>query len=95
MRNNRDERHISVRSSIGQYATLGGLLVLLVGLGISFLRPGWSIPLLVSMALGFSLSVVGGFFASQPRPSGTGWLHLLPGEDTGRSGRSPRRPLDA
>ena len=65
MRIIRDERHISVRSSIGQYATLGGLLVLLVGLGISFLRPGWSIPLLVSMALGFSLSVVGGFFADR------------------------------
>jgi hypothetical protein len=65
MRIIRDERHISVRSSIGQYATLGGLLVLLLGLGISFLRPGWSIPLMVSMALGFTLSVVGGFFADR------------------------------
>jgi len=65
MRITRDERHVSVRSSIGQYATLGGLLVLLLGLGISFLRPGWSIPLLVSMGLGFTLSVVGGFFADR------------------------------
>jgi len=65
MRIIRNERHISVRSSIGQYATLGGLLVLLLGLGISFLRPGWSIPLLVSMGLGFTLSVVGGSFADR------------------------------
>jgi hypothetical protein len=65
MRIIRDERHIKVRSSIGQYATLGGLLILLIGLVISFVRPAWSVPLLISMALGFTLSVVGGFFADR------------------------------
>jgi hypothetical protein len=65
MRIIRDERHINVRSSVGQYATLGGLLILLIGLVISFVRPTWSAPLLVTMALGFTLSVVGGFFADR------------------------------
>jgi hypothetical protein len=60
-----DERHIKVRSSVGQYATFGGLLILLIGLVISFVRPTWSVPLLVSMALGLALSVVGGFFADR------------------------------
>jgi hypothetical protein len=61
----RDEKHISVRSSVGQYAALAGLLILLAGLVISFARPSWSLPLLVSMVLGFTLSVVGGYFADQ------------------------------
>jgi hypothetical protein len=65
MRIIRNERHINVRSSIGQYATLGGLLILLAGLVISFVRPTWSVPLLVSMTVGFVLSVVGGFFADR------------------------------
>jgi hypothetical protein len=61
----RDERHINVRSSIGQYATLGGLLTLLIGLVVSFLRPTWSVVLLASMAVGYTLSFVGGFFADR------------------------------
>ncbi|MGD2144812.1 MAG: NERD domain-containing protein [Anaerolineae bacterium] len=61
----RDERRIKVFSSIGQYATLGGLLILLVGLVISFVEPSWIVPLMASMALGFILSVVGGFFADR------------------------------
>ncbi|MGD9030619.1 MAG: hypothetical protein PVG25_12495 [Anaerolineae bacterium] len=61
----RNERHISFRSSVGQYASLGGLLILLVGLVISFMRPTWTLPVLVSMPLGFALSVVGGFFADR------------------------------
>ena len=65
MRIIRDERHINVRRSVGQYATLGGLLILLIGLVMSFVRPTWSVPLLVSMVVGFSLSVVGGFFADR------------------------------
>jgi len=61
----RDERRINVLSSIGQYATLGGLLILLIGLGISFVRPTWMLPVVISMALGFTFSVVGGFFADR------------------------------
>jgi hypothetical protein len=65
MRIIRDDRHINVRSSVGQYAALGGLLILLIGLVISFVRPTWSLPLVVSMLLGFTLSVVGGYFTDQ------------------------------
>ncbi|MGD2176663.1 MAG: hypothetical protein PVG71_02460, partial [Anaerolineae bacterium] len=65
MRIIRDERHINLRSSVGQYAALGGLVILLVGLVISFVRPTWAVPLLVSMVLGLILSVVGGYFADR------------------------------
>jgi hypothetical protein len=65
MRIFRDERHINLFSSIGQYAALGGLVILLIGLVISFIRPMWMLPIVVSMALGFTLSVVGGFFADR------------------------------
>lgn len=61
----RDERRINLLSSVGQYASLGGLLVLLGGLLISFVRPTWFVPVAVSMALGFTLSVVGGYFADR------------------------------
>lgn len=65
MRIVRDERRINVLSSVGQYATLGGLMILLVGLIISFVRPMWMLPVVISTALGFILSVVGGFFADR------------------------------
>ena len=61
----RNERRINLLSSIGQYATLGGLLVLLLGLVVSFAKPTWVLPVAVSMGLGFTLSVVGGFFADR------------------------------
>jgi hypothetical protein len=61
----RDERHVNVRSSVGQYASLGGLFILLIGLVISFVRPTWTVPVFVSMPLGFALSVVGGYFADR------------------------------
>lgn len=65
MRVIRDERRVEVLSSIGQYASLGGLLILLVGLVVSFVRPTWMLPVVISTALGFILSVVGGFFADR------------------------------
>jgi hypothetical protein len=65
MRIVRDERRIGFLSSVGQYATLGGLLILLIGLVISFVRPAWILPVVISTALGFLLSVVGGFFADR------------------------------
>ena len=51
MRVVRNERRIRVLSFIGRYATLAGLLALLVGLVISFARPEWLVPMLVSIAL--------------------------------------------
>lgn len=65
MRLIQNKRRINVLSSIGQYATLGGLMVLLAGLVISFARPEWLLPVAISTGLGFLLSVVGGFFADR------------------------------
>ncbi|MFO7743137.1 MAG: nuclease-related domain-containing protein [Anaerolineae bacterium] len=65
MRIIRDERRIKLLSSVGRYATLAGLAVLLIGLVISFVRPTWMLALVVSMMLGFILSVVGGYFADR------------------------------
>ena len=65
MRVIRNERRIETLSTVGQYGTLGGLLVLLAGLVISFARPTWVLPVAISMGLGFTLSVVGGFFADR------------------------------
>ena len=59
MRIIRNERRIRVLGSIGKYATLAGLLALLVSLIISFARPEWLVPMLVSMTLGLILSIVG------------------------------------
>jgi len=65
MRIIRNERRIRTLSLVGKYATLAGLLSLVTGLIISFARPSWFTPMLVSMVLGFILSVVGGFFADR------------------------------
>ncbi|MFQ6100694.1 MAG: nuclease-related domain-containing protein [Anaerolineae bacterium] len=61
----RNERHVRVFSFIGQYVTLAGLLALVAGLIISFIKSEWLVLMLVSLVLGFGLSVVGGFFADR------------------------------
>lgn len=61
----RNERRINLLSSVGQYASLGGLVILLAGMVISFVRPTWMVPLVVSISTGFILSVIGGFFADR------------------------------
>lgn len=65
MRIIRNERHIRTRNFIGKYAVLAGLLVLMAGLVSSFVKPGWVVPTLLSVPLGFILSVMGGFFADR------------------------------
>ncbi len=65
MRIIRDERHINTFSFIGKYATLAGLMILLAGLIISFAKPEWMWPLLVSLTVGIGMSAVGGFFAER------------------------------
>jgi hypothetical protein len=65
MRIIRNERRIHILSLIGQYAPMGGMLTLAAGLLISFVRPQWVAPMLASIMLGYSLSVVGGFFADR------------------------------
>jgi len=65
MRIIRNERRIRTFSLIGQYAPLGGILTLAAGLVISFVKPEWIVPMFASIALGYSLTVVGGFFADR------------------------------
>jgi hypothetical protein len=65
MRIIRNERRIRVLSFVGQYTTIAGLLTLLAGLIVSFAKPEWLLPMLVSLVLGIGLSVVGGFFAER------------------------------
>jgi len=65
MRIIRNERRIRVFSFVGQYATLAGLLALVAGLIVSFARPEWLVPMLLSVGLGILLSAVGGFFADR------------------------------
>lgn len=65
MRIVRDERRVQMLSLVGQYATLGGLGALLIGLIISFVRPESFVPMLLSVAVGFLLSIVGGYFADR------------------------------
>jgi hypothetical protein len=62
MRIIRNERRIKVSHSIGQYATMGGMVVLIGGLIISFTKPEWFAITVGSLALGFILSIVGSFF---------------------------------
>ena len=61
----RNERRINLLRSVGQYASLAGLAILLGGLVVSFVRPMWTAIVIISMTLGFILSVVGGFFADR------------------------------
>ncbi|MBU0702687.1 MAG: hypothetical protein KKC18_02340 [Chloroflexi bacterium] len=65
MRIIRNERRIRVLGSIGQYGALAGLLALLAGLILSFVKPDWFAPMLASVTLGLCLSVIGGFFADR------------------------------
>ncbi len=65
MRIIRNERRIRIFSSIGQYVTLAGLVALVIGLIISFTKPEWLVLMLACVALGFTFSTVGGFFASR------------------------------
>ena len=65
MRIIRNERRIRISSFIGQYATLAGLVALVAGLVISFAKPGLLVPIVASLALGYGLSAVGGFFADR------------------------------
>jgi hypothetical protein len=62
MRIIRNERRIKVSRSIGQYATMSGMVVLIGGLIISFAKPEWFTVTVGSLALGFVLSIVGSFF---------------------------------
>jgi hypothetical protein len=65
MRIIRNERRIRVLGGIGQYVPWIALLVLGAGLLISYLRPEWMLAMVVSVAIGVVLSVVGGRFAER------------------------------
>ncbi|HDD24352.1 MAG TPA: NERD domain-containing protein [Chloroflexi bacterium] len=57
-----NESHIRVSRAIGQYATPIGLIALAVGLFISFSHPDWLVLMMICLLVGFTASVVGGFF---------------------------------
>jgi hypothetical protein len=65
MRIIRNERRIRISSAIAQYGTAGGLVTLIAGFVISIFKPDWFVFTVGSLALGFSLSVVGGFFSDR------------------------------
>jgi hypothetical protein len=65
MRVIRNERHIRVRSFVGKYAVLAGMLSLVAGLIISFTKPELLLPLLLTLPLGLFFSIVGTFFADR------------------------------
>jgi hypothetical protein len=62
MRIIRNERRIKVSRSIGQYATMSGMVVLIGGLIISFAKPEWYGVWVATLPVGFVLSIVGSFF---------------------------------
>jgi len=65
MRILRNERHIRWRSVVGKYAALSGLLVLLVGLVASFIKPEWVGVMLGCLTAGFVLTTIGGFYSDR------------------------------
>ena len=65
MRIIRNERRIRISSTIAQYAVWGGMVTLFVGLVVSFVKPEWILVTMVSLALGFTLSVIGAFFSDR------------------------------
>jgi hypothetical protein len=83
MRIIRNERRIRTFKFIGQYASLGGLVVLLVG--ALFLSKPEQAPLLIgAMFVGFILSTVGGHFADRyigPQAQHTALAKALKGLD--------------
>lgn len=65
MRTIQNERRIRVSRAVGQYGTMAGFLALLGGLIISFTKPDWLVVLVACLILGYTLSVVGGFFSDR------------------------------
>ncbi len=65
MRIVRNERRIRVSSTIARYAVWSGMLVLAIGMVVSFVKPEWIAVTLVCLALGFSCTVVGSFFSDR------------------------------
>jgi hypothetical protein len=65
MRTISNERRIRTSRAVAQYGTLAGLLALLGGLVISFVKPDWLWMMVLSVTLGYALSVVGGFFTDR------------------------------
>ena len=67
-----NDRHIRRYARVGQFTSLGGLLLLVAGLIISFVRPEQVSLSLAALLLGFALSQIGIFFGNRyarvPRP---------------------------
>lgn len=65
MRIIRNERRIRTLSAFGRYVPWAALIVLAAGLVISYVRPEWLLPMVVSVILGIGFSIAGGRLAER------------------------------
>jgi hypothetical protein len=65
MRVIRNEQRIRVLGTAGKYAVIVGLLALVAALLIPMAQPGWLLPMLVCLALGYPLSIGGGLLVDR------------------------------
>jgi hypothetical protein len=59
-----NERKVKVRSEIGRWASLGGLVVLIAGLVVSFTQPRLVWITMLSLLIGFFASIFGAYYAN-------------------------------
>jgi hypothetical protein len=68
----RNDKLINRNSKIGQFTSLGALLVLGAGMYISFTKPEWFTYSLIALLLGFTMTQVGMYYGNRwgrnPRP---------------------------
>lgn len=65
MRVIRNKRRVRAGEIIGRYMPWIGIATLAIGWFLSFREPAWLTPMLVSLPVGVSLSMLGGFFAER------------------------------
>ncbi|MBN1640224.1 MAG: hypothetical protein JXA09_03225, partial [Anaerolineae bacterium] len=59
-----DERKVKVNTEVGRWSTLGGLVVLIAGLVVSFVSPELVWVSLLSLLVGFVASIFGAYYAN-------------------------------
>jgi hypothetical protein len=67
-----NERKVKINTEVGRWASLGGLVVLVVGMIVSIRNPGLVWASMASLLVGFLASIVGAYYANHwtrtPRP---------------------------
>ena len=59
-----NERKVKVNTEVGRWASLGGLVVLVVGMVVSIRNPGLVWASMASLLIGFLASIVGAYYAN-------------------------------